>query len=152
MVSMPRLWQENIWGEKLKTRTRVGAFKVSYSLLRQGDCAPAAGSPGAEALYSNLQCFEGQRGDFEAGALVGCPKPDPAELPARPKRQREWTATCGARPFSERHLGHHHPQGRLSWRGLLHLHFWNVSIWIKNGTDLPHSYWWVRPLNRWALI
>lgn len=113
------------------------ALKVYHTLLRQSNGTPAAWSSGAEALYSDLQCFKRQRGDFKASALAGCPKPDPADLPTWPKRQREWSATCGACPIPERHLGYHHPKGGLQRRGLLHLHFWHAPIWIKAGTNMP---------------
>lgn len=124
----------------------INFFFFFFGCLRQSNSTTASGSSTGEALYSNLQCFEGPRWVSEAGALAGCPKPDPAELPAWPKRQREWTATCGARLLPKRHLGYHHPQGGLPRRGLLHLHLWHASVRFKAGTDLPHCYWWVRPL------
>lgn len=125
---------------------------VFFGHLRQCKSTTASGSPSGEAFYSNLQRVEGPRWDSEASALAGCPKPDTSELSARPKRQCEWTAACGACLLHQRHFGYHHPQGGLPrWR-LLHLHLWHASIWIETGTDLPHCYRWVRPLRTAAAL
>lgn len=113
------------------------APKVCHTLLRQSNGTPAAWSSGAEALYSDLQCYKGQRGDVKAGALAGCPKPDPADLPTWPKRQCKRAATCGACAVPKRHLINHHPKSGLQRWGLLHLHFWHAPIWIEAGTNLP---------------
>lgn len=136
--------KKNMDKTQIENLSKLSSF--FFGCLRQSNSTTASGSSSGEALYSNLQCFEGPRWVSEAGTLAGCPKPDPAELPAWPKRQREWTATCGACLLPKRHLGYHHPQGGLPRRGLLHLHLWHASVRFKAGTDLPHCYRWVRPL------
>lgn len=119
---------------------------VLVGCFRQGNGTRALGSSGGEAIHSDVQCLEGARRVSEAGALAGCPKPDPAELPTRQQRQCERAAVCGARLLPERHLSHHHPQGGFPWRRLLHLHLWHESFRFKAGTDVPHCYLWVSPV------
>lgn len=112
--------------------------------IRQSNGSSASGSTRGEAFHFNLQCFTGSRWVSEVGALAGCPEPDPAELPAWPKGQREWATTRGACLFPKRHLRHNHPQGGLPrWR-LLHLHLRHSPVWFKAGSHLPHCHLWVR--------
>lgn len=111
--------------------------------FRQGDSSGALGGSGGEALHVDLHFVKGSRRVCASGSVAGCPEPDPAELPAWPERQREWTAARGACLLPEGHLSHHHPQGGLPWRGLLHMHLWPASNRLKASTDLPHCYRWV---------
>lgn len=129
--------QEYMWGGKKENVFTAWHLKCIVPLLRQSHGTPAAWSSGAEALYSDLQCDEGQRGDAKAGALAGCPKHDPVDLPTRPKRQCERAATRGACPVPKRHLLYHHSTGGLQRWGLLHVHFRHAPIWLKAGTNLP---------------
>ncbi len=100
--------------EILKLRTRITSNYIAFiECVRQSNSTRASGGSSGEALHSDLQCFKGTRRVSQAGPLARCPEPDPAELPARPKRQCERTAACGARLLPEGHLGHHHPQGGL---------------------------------------
>lgn len=123
-----------LWCEKLG-----GCF-------RQSNSTSGSESSSGQALHSDLHRLERSRWICEAGALAGCPEPDPAELPAGQQRQCEWTAARRAVLLVEGHLGNHHPQGGLpGWR-LLHLHLWAASFWFKAGTDMPHCWWWVKLL------